>query len=305
MTVISSAHGKIEFGPGLPSQFIHENLRVFGTTGENKDLVNNLSDGIYQGIVPILEQGISSLDAKIVDVNLDHPHLDAVRVLPEVSMIIHETTGQALCLDSRNAAALRKTCEIYPHKPIINSISGEVDVMRQLMPIVAEFETAVVLICSDDGGIPETVDQTIKVAEKLISSAESYGIPIENMIVDTLVSAAAVRVGAMDITLESLRKIREEFGVSTMLGVTNSGFGMPAHGVISQAFIITAIAYGLDLILAGHDDPFMPMLAGSKLAMDFLTARDPYGRDFLSAYRNDPSIFECNARSRIDNVESQ
>lgn len=296
MTVISSAQGEIEFGPGLPSQFIHESLRVYDTTGENKDLIENLSEGNYQGIVPILEKGISFLEAKIVDVNLDHPQLDAVRVLPEVSMIIHETTGQALCLDSRNAAALRRTCEIYPHKPIINSIPGEVEAMRQLMPIVAEYETAVVLICSDDDGLPETVDQTIRIAEKLIASAESYGIPIENIIVDTLASAAAVRVGAMDITLESLRKIRAEFGVSTMLGVTNPGFGMPGHGVISQAYIIAAIASGLDLILAGHDDPFMPMLVASKLAMDFLTARDPYGRDLIAAHRNDPSIFECVAR---------
>lgn len=291
MTVISCGNGEIEFGPGLPTVIVHENLRVYDTQGENLALVESLARQDYSHLVACARAGIEHLDCQIVDLNLDHPRLNAEIILPQAAMAIHQATGQAVSLDSRNPAALRKVCEVYPGKPIINSIAAEDDLIQQLMPIVAEFNTAVILICTDESGIPETVEDTLRVAERLVKTAENYHIPLEDIILDTVTKAASVSVGSMQITLDSLRAVRKEFGCSTMLGVTNAGFGMPGHGLINQAFIVSAIAAGLDLILAGHEDPVIPLLLQSKLAMDFLTARDPYGKAYLAAYRADPAQF--------------
>jgi len=96
---------------------------------------------------------------------------------------------------------------------------------------------------------------------------------------------------AMQVTLETQLAIRREFGCSTILGVTNAGFGMPAPGLVDQTFIMVAMAAGLDVVLAVHDSPPIPLLYASALAMDFQTGRDPHGEAYIAAYRADRSRF--------------
>jgi 5-methyltetrahydrofolate--homocysteine methyltransferase len=300
MTTISCKLGPLEFGSGLPTMIILDYLRVFGEETKNDPgVVESLKRKDYRIMIERASKGLALLDSRVVDLCIDHKEIDVSVVLPELAMAVNEATGQALSLDTRNPEAIRRTLSIYPYKAILNSIPCEEEHIRNLMPLAAEYHAAVILMLTDDKGVPGTVDDRLRVAERLVKTAQTYGIPLEDLIIDTAVIAPATVEGAMAITLDTVRAVKQEFGCSTVLGIGNAGFGMPTQGLIIQAYLMAAMAAGVDAFLASYEDPVVPLLFPSKMAMDFLTNRDPYAKRFLKAYRANPAYFKNGTGSLI------
>jgi cobalamin-dependent methionine synthase I len=170
---------------------------------------------------------------------------------------------------------------------------------------VAEYHSALVVILTDEGNIPQTVSDRMAIAERLIRAAESYSIPREDLVIDPVCMPSSAVPDAMPVTLATLRALKREYDVTTILGVTNSGFGMPAYGGIVQAYMLAAMSAGLDSVLAVTASPVIPLLATSTLAMDFLTGRDPNGRHYLETFRAHPERFGAVARSRASNARER
>jgi hypothetical protein len=87
----------------------------------------------------------------------------------------------------------------------------------------------------------------------------------------------------MQVTLETLKAFHQELNVATTLGIGNAGHGMPTPPLIDLAFLIAAVPWGLDSALV---DPQTPFLIEEVRAIDFLTARDPYGLRYIKYYRS-------------------
>ena len=93
---------------------------------------------------------------------------------------------------------------------------------------------------------------------------------------------AAVAPGGMQVTLETIRAIRDELGVPVLLGISNAGFLMPQPRFFDLAYFIAAAAWGLDVAMI---DPATPDLPWLSTAMDLLLGRDPRGQGYLNRYR--------------------
>lgn len=291
MTMITSGRGPIEFGSGRPTLLINAHLRVYDDQGLNETVLKNLLRGDFQIFVDRVQESIDLWDCKVVDICLDAHEIDEPSLLPEVAMAVHEATGLGLSLDTRDPQAIRRTLELYPHKAIINSIPGEELHIQNLFPLAAEFKTAVVLILTDEGHISKTVAGRLRVAERLLNAAEDHGIPLDDIIIDPVLLPPSAIENEMKVSLETLTAVQREFGCTTILGVTNAGFGMPAPGLLDQVYIMAAMAQGLDAILGVTDSPIIPLLYPSVMAMDFLTGRDPHGRAYISAFKTHPERF--------------
>lgn len=291
MSYLTCEKGKIEFGQGHPTVLINEYVRVYEPNGLNRDMVAALNRGDYRNLVERARKGVELLDCQVTDILLDAADLDEASVLPEVAMAIHEATGMALSLDSRNIEALRRTLDVYPFKPIINSVPCEDVHMQAMLPLVAQYGTAVILILTEEGGVPKTVDDRLRIAEKLVKASLDNGILIEDMILDPVVLPAANSPGFMKVYLDSVIAIRREFGCPVLLAGSNTGFGMPVPGVVDQAFIMAAMAAGVDLILVPYEAPVIPALYATIKAMDFLSGRDEDGMGYVRAFKKDKSRF--------------
>jgi 5-methyltetrahydrofolate--homocysteine methyltransferase len=163
--------------------------------------------------------------------------------------------------------------------------------MQAMFPLVAQYGTAVFLMLTEQNGIPETVDDRLRIAEKLIKSAQDHGIPLEDLVVDPVVVAASTVPGFMSIYLQSVEAIRREFECSVILAGSNAGFGMPSPGLIDQAFMMAAMAAGVDMVLASYEAPEIPVIFATVKAMDFLSGRDPNGKSYIRAYRKNKAQF--------------
>ena len=182
--------------------------------------------------------------ATVLDVNVGVPGIDEVALLPEVVKLVASVVKTPICIDTPNLDALAAALPVAPGKPLVNSVNGEEKSLRRVLPLVKDRGAAVIGLTMDDNGIPATAEERLAVAARIIERATAMGIPIEDIIIDPLVLTVGADSKAAAVTLETIRLLRQEFGVNINLGASNVSFGLPDRHTINQAFLALAIGQG-------------------------------------------------------------
>ena len=188
-----------------------------------------------------------------------------------------------LCLDSPNPAALTAAIEVVEQTPMINSISGEPWRLEGILPLVAEHQCPVIALAMDDGGIPETCDGRMDVVHKVMQASRNSGVSDEDIYIDPLVMTLATNTESAQITLETMRLIRQEYpDVHMSMGLSNISFGMPARANINRTFLILAMAAGLDSAIV---DPMDGELQAALITAKMILGQDRHCLNYTRAYR--------------------
>ena len=219
--------------------------------------------------------------AHVLDVNVGVPGLDEKTVLKEPVEQLQSVTELPLQIDTSDYSAMEAAMRAYNGKPMVNSVSGKQESMDAVFPLVKKYGGVVVALALDDGGIPATAEGRAAVARKIYAEAERYGIPKKDILIDCLcLTVSSDRNGAL-VTLDALRRIRDEFHGRTILGVSNISFGLPQREIINQAFYTMALQCGLN---AGIINPNADGMMRAYRAYRALTARDENCGEYISAY---------------------
>ena len=195
----------------------------------------------------ILQEAVKQQQAgaHVLDVNVGVPGIDETRVLTEVMRELQSVTDLPLQLDTSDPEAMESAMRYYNGKPMINSVSGKEETMERIFPLVQKYGGTVVALCLDHDGIPETADGRLKIAKKIYETAASYGIPKEDILIDGLTMTVSTNPQAALVTLETIRRVRDELGGHTILGVSNVSFGLPARENLNSEFFTMAMQNGL------------------------------------------------------------
>lgn len=231
----------------------------------------------------ILREGVTQQDhgAHVLDVNVGLPEIDEAAMLEEVVRELQSIIDLPLQLDTADSAAMERAMRIYNGKPLINSVNGKEESMKAIFPLVKKYGGVVVALCLDENGIPETAQGRIEIAEKIYRTAEAYGIGPENILIDALcLTVSSDSKGALT-TLETLRRVRDELGGKTILGVSNISFGLPKREIINGAFFTMAMQNGLSAaIINPNSEAMMNAYYSFRALMDL----DPQCGDYIGAY---------------------
>ena len=197
----------------------------------------------------IVEVAVQQEDAgaDILDVNVGYPGVDEVEMLPRVVKKLQSVVSLPLQLDSSNPDALEAGLRVYNGKPAVNSVNGNAEVLARVLPIVKRYGAAVVGLALDENGIPQTARGRVKVAERILEAARSFGIPDEDLWIDCLTLTVSAQQEQARETLAAVHEVRHRLGLQTVLGVSNISFGLPNRPLITQSFLTQAMAFGLTL----------------------------------------------------------
>lgn len=213
-------------------------------TGKKK-LQQALRDGDMDYIKKLAVEQYES-GAQILDVNVGAPGVDEVALMPKVIQAVQSVTDIPLQLDSVDPEVLRAGLRVVNGRPIVNSVNGERERLDSVLPLVADYGTAVLGLAMDEDGIPEDAEGRIQVAERILREADRYGIPREDVIVDCLTLTVSAQQEQARETLRAVRRIHDEFGLHCALGVSNISFGLPMRRYITNSFLTQAMGAGLD-----------------------------------------------------------
>ncbi len=233
----------------------------------------------------ILREGITQQEngADVLDVNVGLPDIDEKNLLPEITKALQGITDLPLQLDTSDSAAMENALRIYNGKPLINSVNGNQEVMDSIFPLVKKYGGVVIALTLDESGIPETADGRIKIAEKILKEAQKYGIPKKDLIIDALAMTISAGQKSAAVTLETLRRVHEELGMKTSLGVSNISFGLPCREKINAAFFITAMQAGLSAaIMNPNNGAMMDAFRSYNALMGF----DAQCMEYINAYKD-------------------
>jgi len=279
-TVLKGMRKKVVIADGRPTVLLGERINPTGKKRLAAALLAGDLEIVRQEALAQVEAG-----ADILDVNVGAAGVDEVDLLPKAVKLVLETVDVPVCIDTPDgealAAALALHKELNPDgKPLVNSVNGEEASLDRVLPLVAEYKTAVVGLCMDDDGIPDTPEKRLAVAKKIVERAAEYGIPKEDILIDCLALTVGADSQAGWITLEAIRLVKAELGVNTALGASNVSFGLPDREAINAAFLAIAIDHGLNC----------PIVDAARVgtyiqAADLVLGRDEYAMRYLKAYR--------------------
>ena len=237
----------------------------------------------------ILKEGVAQQDngAHVLDVNVGLPEIDEPSMMEEAVKELQAVIDLPLQIDTSNEEAMERALRCYNGKALVNSVNGKQEVMDAIFPLVAKYGGVVIGLALDEEGIPETAEGRIRVAKKIYARAAEYGIGPEDIIIDGLCMTISSDSQGAVTTLETLRRVRDELGGKTILGVSNISFGLPQREIINSAFFTMALHDGLSAAIINPNGEAMMRAYYSYLA---LAGLDPQCGEYISIYGSQPSV---------------
>ena len=271
VTRVSSATRDVLITHDGPTVVIGERINPSG----RKKLAEALKIGDFDVIG---REAIAQVEAgaDILDVNVAAPEVDEIAVLPEVVEKVMGCVDVPLCIDINNPGALKEALKVYRGKPIVNSVTGEENSLNEILPLVKEYGTAVIGLTIDEGGIPKESGRRVAIAHKIMERARSLGIPSEDVIIDCLALTLGADTQAALVTLEAVRKVKEELGVNQTLGASNISFGLPDRNLVNQTFLTLAISSGVTCPTVD-----VAKVRPGVLSTDLVLGRDRFAQRYL------------------------
>ncbi len=274
-TKVSSTSREVIIGGGRPTVLIGERINPTG----KKKLTAALQCGDLELVKGEAVEQVSA-GADVLDVNVGAIGVDQTVMLPRAIQHVMEAVDVPLCIDTDNIRALEAALRVYKGKALVNSVTGEEKSLTSVLPLVKEYEAAVIGLVQDDKGTPTNSDRRVAIAQKIVERAEALGIPCEDVIIDCLAFSIGADNTAGLTVLDTVRRVRDELGVNTTIGVSNVSFGMPDRHLLNNAFVATVIAAGATCLIVD-----VAKVRPIVLAVDLILGRDPYARRYTKAYR--------------------
>lgn len=276
-TVVTSKNQTVEINRSNFTVIIGERINPTGRKSLLKELKEGKFDIVKRDAVAQVEAG-----AKIIDVNAGVPGEDEEPILKDIMQAVMEVTDMPLCIDTADNTALETALSIYEGKALINSVNGEEERLESVLPLVKEYDASVIGLCMDDEGIPPTPADRFKVAAKIIERADKLGISADRIVIDPLALTMGSDHNAGRISIETIQKVVEEFGVNLTMGCSNISFGMPDRAVINANFIAMSILAGLTCPIT---NPLEEEVVLAIQAADLVMGRDEFGMNWIKSFR--------------------
>lgn len=233
----------------------------------------------------ILKQALSQVEAgaEILDVNVGLPGIDERQRMVAVIQAIQGVCDAPLQIDSTKPDVLEAALRAYNGRPIVNSVNGEEKSLSTVLPLVKKYGAAVIGLTLDEDGIPKTAEKRFEIAKRIVERAEAIGIAREDVYIDCLTLTVSSEQAACRATLDAVKRVTQELGCRTALGVSNISFGLPNRPQVNSTFLTMAMENGLTLPII---NPNLENMTGAVRAFRVLNGIDQNALAYIDAYKD-------------------
>lgn len=248
-----------------------------------KKIRDNIKEKNKESIVEVATQQYDA-GATFIDVNAGifvGQESDYVKWLVKT---VQEKLDVPCCIDSPDPKVIEEAIKVHNGTPMINSISLESERYNNILPLLKGSDAKIIALCMSDEGMPYTKDERMKIADKLVNSLVSNNVAIENIYVDPLVHPIGSGDNLGMEFLNSIEAIHKEYkGINTICGLSNISYGIPNRQIANQAFMIMAIAKGLNSAIM---NPLDKKMMANIVTAEMLVGKDQFCEKYMNAYRN-------------------
>jgi 5-methyltetrahydrofolate--homocysteine methyltransferase len=276
IAALSSARGFLHLGENQSLLIVGERINPTGKKSLQQELSEGKTSILRQMALEQEKQG-----ANLLDVNVGQPGIDEVEAIKTAINLLTTVSKLPLVVDSSRIETIEAALRIYPGRMLINSISGEKEKIKKLLPLAAKYGAMFILLPLTDGEIPSTTKKRQSIIKHIFQAARKYGFTKDDFVVDGLVMAVASDPQAAKETLKTLSWCAESFKCKTILGLSNVSFGMPGRPWLNAGFLAMAQLCGLTMAIA---NPASTEIMNVTKAGDVLTAKDKSAQCFIGHF---------------------
>jgi 5-methyltetrahydrofolate--homocysteine methyltransferase len=281
-TVVASATKEIIIGFDQPFCVIGERINPTGRKLLAAEMQAGNFDTVKKDALAQVAAGATMLDINAGVTSVD-PNATEPGLMVQTLEIVQELVDVPLAIDSSVTAAIEAGLKVAKGRPLVNSVTGEMEKLEAILPLVKKYDVPVVAISNDETGISEDPDVRFEVAKKIVQHAADYGIPAHDIVVDPLVMPIGAMGTAGQQVFTLVRRLREELGVNTTCGLSNISFGLPHRHGINTAFIPMVIASGMTSAIM---NPCRPTEMEAVDGANVLMSNDPDCTNWIMKYRD-------------------
>ncbi|MBQ5841040.1 MAG: homocysteine S-methyltransferase family protein [Clostridia bacterium] len=271
-TCVSSYTHAVEFGDR--AVLIGERINPTGKKRLRQALAEEDMDYVLGEAISQQEKGVH-----VLDVNVGVPELDEKHLLQRVVCELQAVVDLPLQIDTANPAAMEAALRRYNGKALLNSVNGKEESMAAVFPLAKKYGGVVIALTLDETGIPATADGRVAIARRILERAADYGIAAKDIVFDPLAMTVSTDPQAARETLAAVRRIRQELGCHTSLGVSNVSFGLPAREAVNSTFFAMALENGLSAAIM---NPNAVDMLKTYYAFTALNGQDPHCEDYVA-----------------------
>ncbi|MBU1880912.1 dihydropteroate synthase, partial [bacterium] len=273
---LASRNRTIEICNDRPIRIIGERINPTG----RKKLRKELGDGVFHIVRrDAIEQVRAGAD--ILDVNVGVPGIDELEIMRAAIQVVQKAVGAPISIDSTNPDAIEIALEEIEGKPLINSVTADESKMDRILALAKRFGAAVLGLTLDDNGIPGSAEGRLELARKIVNRGMSIGLRHEDIFIDPLTLAVGAEPERSLESLKTLRMVKEQLGVCTVMGISNVSYGLPNRSLINRTFLSMALQSGLDLPII---NPFSETSMQTIAAANVLLNRDHGAKLFIDQF---------------------
>ncbi|MFK8035896.1 MAG: methyltetrahydrofolate cobalamin methyltransferase [Hyphomicrobiales bacterium] len=281
-TIVASATKEVVIGFDQKFCVIGERINPTG----RKKLAAEMQAGNFETVkadaLAQVAAGATMLDVNAGVTSVD-PNATEPALLVQTLEVVQELVDVPLSIDSSVTAAIEAGLKVAKGRPLVNSVTGEMEKLEAILPLIKKYDVPVVAISNDETGISEDPDVRFEVAKKIVEHAADYGIPAHDIVVDPLVMPIGAMGTAGKQVFALVRRLREELGVNTTCGLSNVSFGLPHRHGINAAFIPMCIASGMTSAIM---NPCRPQEMEMVHAANVLSSADQDCANWIMTYRD-------------------
>ncbi len=186
-TVLRSRSKTVTIGAEQPFCIIGERINPTGRKAFAEQLRGGDLSTVTVDAVGQVEAG-----ADVLDVNAGIPLVDEPELLKSMLRTVQDAVDVPICIDPSVIEALEAGLSVYEGRALVNSVTAEDERLTEILPLVARHRATVIGLANDETGIPETPEQRLECARKIVAVAGDHGIAPEDVVIDPL----AMTVGA-------------------------------------------------------------------------------------------------------------
>jgi 5-methyltetrahydrofolate--homocysteine methyltransferase len=277
-TRLRSATKEVVLGHGHRFCLIGERINPTGRRIFQEQLRAGDLSAIERDVIAQVEGG-----ADVLDVNMGVPLTDEPELLAKAIQMVQSLTDLPICIDSSVVEALEAGLSVYQGRALVNSITAEDDRMASILPLVKKYDAAIIALPNDHDEIPMEADKRLVLTEKIVRVAtEEYGIDAADIVIDPLAMPIGADTTTSLVTMECMRRIRDQFGLNMTCGASNTSFGMPDRHTLNSVWLPMAMTSGLTSAIM---DTRTPQIVDAVKAADVFLNHDDWGMAWISAHR--------------------
>lgn len=234
---------------------------MFLTIGE---LINSTRDEVKQalaekdeGLIRKLARDQAEAGADVIDLNAGESMEDEKEDMDWlIDLVEDEIDDVRICIDTPDPEVLEFGLNKVENKPVINSISNEED-KAKAREVAADSNAEIIGLAMGEGGMPETVEDRLTETEALLEKCDKLGIDKDRLYIDVIAMTIGSNQEQGQYVVDSVRGIKEKFGVKTNIGLSNMSFGLPDRALINRTAFAMLLEAGLDAALIDPTDRSM------------------------------------------------